>query len=276
MTREERLENGLCTRCGKPVEDTNFHQCQSCRDKGAEARRRMYKLGQVNISEEMKQKDRERRKDLTKYRRENGLCYMCGKPKDREDRKACTECRERINKQRRDNCNYRASKGYCNRCGKYKVFGDEKRCPECRAKETSIQNRYREKNHDKYVNAHRLARNLQYAKNKEKGLCRCGRELIDGFKTCSKCRERVREYQRIAREKRGCLTKDQMQDRANKGLCFKCGGPVKKGLNNRMEKYRVCESCFDTATKNLENARNNINQNHIWRLENDILFKGGK
>lgn len=68
---EKRKQQGLCTRCGKPLNDKRYTTCGKCRQKNT-------KLRNVSYT------------DPRKKRVEQGLCYWCGKPQ-KQGYKVCEE-----------------------------------------------------------------------------------------------------------------------------------------------------------------------------------------
>ena len=73
---QKRIENGICTRCGKRKPDFGYKTCGICRAKDTETRRiRNYKS--------------EKRSDRIK----RGLCYFCDNPVE-EGFKVCKEHRQ--------------------------------------------------------------------------------------------------------------------------------------------------------------------------------------
>lgn len=83
----ERVEAGICTRCGKRKVLEGKKKCGICLEKEACSQRR-------------------RRFD-TKYIREerekNHLCYYCGKPVDREHERVCQKCWQNLHDKRLQN-----------------------------------------------------------------------------------------------------------------------------------------------------------------------------
>ena len=74
----ERSENGICTRCGKYKAEKGKKKCRICLDKDAEMhRKRTYN-----------------KKSTREYRKENHLCYNCGKEIDMETGEICQSCWE--------------------------------------------------------------------------------------------------------------------------------------------------------------------------------------
>lgn len=75
----KRIEQGICTRCGKRKAVPNRKKCQICLTKDMEQQRKI----------------RERKGNIKKYRRKNNLCYHCGNPIDAEKGQLCKKCLER-------------------------------------------------------------------------------------------------------------------------------------------------------------------------------------
>lgn len=81
--------------------------------------------------------------------------------------------------------------GVCTQCKKNIIFKNEGRCPECKAyhAEWMINNRNRKRD------AERQKERIN--ERREQGVCfKCGGELTDGYKTCRRCRERIKIYRK--------------------------------------------------------------------------------
>ena len=117
---DQRVRDGLCTRCGKPRDDERYKTCSRCRDndqKKKRDKRRYEKLkmdgmcvdcaereaeaGRVLCKQCMnKRKIHNRQTDpgwAKKYERRKrliaeGLCIDCSKPTDREGKARCSAC----------------------------------------------------------------------------------------------------------------------------------------------------------------------------------------
>lgn len=72
----KRIEQGICTRCGKRKAALGRKKCEICLKKDMEKQREI----------------RERKGNIKKYRRENNLCYHCGQPIDLEKGQLCSKC----------------------------------------------------------------------------------------------------------------------------------------------------------------------------------------
>lgn len=74
----QRIEQGLCGECGKRKAEEGKSRCRICLNKNAEVKRRKY----------------EAKENVKQYRKDNGLCYFCGKIVDTEYQ-VCQACHER-------------------------------------------------------------------------------------------------------------------------------------------------------------------------------------
>ena len=165
-----RKENGLCTECGKPLDNT-YVMCDACRNK-------------VNVE----------RTELRKWYQQNGVCPRCRKEKLYGDEKQCLSCnekayvkivpnrnREHYNETHREwsrRTHHEAiEKGICTRCRKRKADHGRKTCGICREKERTRS---------------RLKSNvIPTAERAEMGLCYyCCEPVKPGYKVCPKCYDR--------------------------------------------------------------------------------------
>ena len=131
----KRRENGLCPRCGKPM-DRNGYLCSKCLEK-----------------------DREYRRENRKFCRENKICPVCQKEKLFGDEKQCASCRaynydyhrkNPVSKEKRRIYNAtfrerqnklyqkRVANGICTRCGKFKAALGKKKCALCLEKDEVV------------------------------------------------------------------------------------------------------------------------------------------
>lgn len=106
----------------------------------------------------------------------------------------------------------------------------------------------------------------------------CGKKLPDGhpYIRCDSCRARFRNYKRKEISARTGFQTGDARQRWKYGQCYKCGAPLKTGLNSHGEPYRVCETCYQDAIRALRKA-NRVNQergneHHLWTKENAIAF----
>lgn len=174
-----RKDNGLCPRCGKPL-DREGHYCSECLEKV-----------------------REYRRQNRKFYRENHICSECGKNIVPNGESTCPECRAKranlrkphIDEQKkmfREKQNslymYRVEQGICTRCGKRKAISGKKKCGICLAKDAEI---HRKKYADRpNIREYRKENNLCYF---------CGDPIdLHMSNTCSKCREK---FKKIASER---------------------------------------------------------------------------
>jgi hypothetical protein len=121
--RAWRRENGLCTRCGKPLQDgATFKQCDDCRkythkyfrfnkaryeslkeagrcvkcEDMAEPGKTMCRkclFQYIKYGMEHREQINERKRRVRRERIENGLCVDCGRPTD-EGHTRCKRCRD--------------------------------------------------------------------------------------------------------------------------------------------------------------------------------------
>lgn len=167
-----RKLNGLCVRCGKPL-DRDGQYCKSC-------------------CENIRIEARENRI----FRASLNLCTQCGKYAVPEGEKMCPECRaknnnkrriknekskENFRKQQKKLYDQRSASGVCVRCGKRKAAGGRKKCFMCLQKDAQTHAEARI----------RRGEDLR-AQWKEQGLCfHCGGEIEDkSKKSCNACREK--------------------------------------------------------------------------------------
>ena len=197
-------------------------------------------------------------KALVERRKSNGLCINCGSPLDRAGLR-CKKCCEKRNKWTREHREWYLSHKICPRCGKNDLMGDETICPECRAKGTN--NTLKKRNRDTYNSYHNEWAKSTYKKRKEAGVCtRCGkRKAPEGYFKCSVCRAKDNERRRIREG-----TSEQ-SERIEKGLCYFCGNPVKKG-------YKVCEKHYQMNIENAKKGRKTQEAQEYIRSMNRIVY----
>lgn len=172
-----RKNNGLCPRCGKPL-DREGHYCSECLEKVREYSR----------------------KNRVFYR-ENHLCIECGKVVVLQGERMCPECRakmqnrkhpteyqkDRMRKAVREHhkilYQQRSELGICTRCGKRKAMNGKKKCGICLAKDAEM---HRRKSMDRpNIREYRENNHLCYF---------CGRAIdMPHGKLCKKCYEKCVE-----------------------------------------------------------------------------------
>lgn len=127
--REYRRKIGVCTRCGKNKAEPHKKLCLECL--GADQDR----YAEKKATDEQREKDRLKKRELAEERRAKGLCTRCGKHTT-ESGGICSRCKAYL-KRYRDNHRQdimrseRADYGICYICGKAKVMKDKKVCPDC-------------------------------------------------------------------------------------------------------------------------------------------------
>ena len=173
---QKRKENGLCVRCGKPL-DRKGAYCSKC----------------VKYVSEYTRKNRE-------FYRKHNLCPECGKNELFGEEKTCPECRAKAqsrrdnyteeqkekyiykfydshNKKSRNKYRERIEKGICTRCGKRNAVPGKRKCAICQEKENEQK---RQKNSNGIRRSERPKYKLCYL---------CGKELDRDFGLCKKCAE---------------------------------------------------------------------------------------
>ena len=175
---KRRKENGLCPRCGKPLDREGYY-CSECLEKV-----RVY--------------HRENRE----FYRKNHLCTECGKNSVPEEERICPECRakrqkirkpltedqktryrEHFRKQQKSLYKERSDAGICTRCGKRKAMPGKKKCGICLAKDAEMHRK-------KYMDSLNIK---EY--RKQNHLCYFCDDKIDipMSNICSKCREKFKK-----------------------------------------------------------------------------------
>lgn len=188
-------------------------------------------------------------------RKDNGLCPGCGKKLDREGH-YCSECLVKHREYVRENRIFCIEHGLCSRCGKERVLGEETICPECNSKAYISKTR---QDKDLVNEKHREWSKRTHHEMIEKGICtRCRkRKAENGYKTCSICRSKTRNYKRMK------YGKESRREREKYGLCYFCDNPIKQG-------YKVCEKHYkmNIEKANCENAK----KARADLIKNKILF----
>lgn len=119
----------VCTRCGKNKAEPNKMLCMECTGREQDK----YRLKKA--TETQKERDKLKKRMLSKERTEKGLCTKCGKQKA-ESTKMCGKCKAyqkkyRDKKRRGITRSERVSYGICYICGKNPVMDEKKVCEKC-------------------------------------------------------------------------------------------------------------------------------------------------
>lgn len=167
---ERRKEQGLCLKCGKPI-DRHGTFCTDCR-----------KVINTDAYE------------IRHWYQDHGICPRCRKNDLFGDEKVCLECgakeygitmrsRERLGKEHYNNRHNewarkehkrRIEQGICTRCGKRKVDSGYKTCGICRTK-------------DNRTRKIRLGEKPNRSERYKQGLCYfCDNPVKGGYKVCEK------------------------------------------------------------------------------------------
>lgn len=175
---KNRKENGLCPRCGNPL-DRDGYYCKNCLEKVREYRRGN-RIFYIN----------------------NHICTECGKVKVFGTDRICPECRvkrdkyrknmideqkarykENLKKQQKSLYQQRKEQGICTRCGKRKVEKGKAKCRICLEKDAEM---HRKQHFDRpNIKEYRKENHFCYY---------CGNKIdLDKGQLCSKCLERCRQ-----------------------------------------------------------------------------------
>lgn len=185
MTQKERNEkrykqrryNGLCPRCGKPL-DRDGYYCTEC----------LEKVREYNRANKL-------------FYRENGICVVCGKEMVLGDEKTCPMCRAKMSIWRREPTEEQKEKygnrfkeyqkslyqerkanGICTRCGKRKAAPQKTKCVICLEKDAE---NHRKKRYGKpKIREERLKNHL---------CLWCGEPAAENNKLCYSCLQKAVE-----------------------------------------------------------------------------------
>lgn len=182
----------------------------------------------------------EYRKRYRAKKKAQGLCVQCGTRPNNGTTTYCDECAKKRREYSRELYKAYSDLRICPKCRKNKLVGDEGNCLECRAvySERTMRNRDR----DHYNKIHREWQMRTHYEAIEKGICtRCRKnKASDGFKTCAKCRDKLKNYKRKASAP--VMSKDE---KYALGLCYYCNNP-------RLPNYKLCQRHYDL---NMVNSR---------------------
>lgn len=202
----QRKKQGLCVRCGKPMDRVGANCTECCRKNTESARR------------------------SREYYTKIGICPKCKKERIYLNERICPECveKERVaiskyvkntperhsesNKKTTEKVrSKRKAAGLCVRCGKRKPDSGKTSCGICLAKNRENQRRWRERNGK--INMDERKERL------EKGLCWfCGEPVKEGYRTCEEC------YQRCVKMPHARMQVKQGSEQNSSDYCFKKGG----------------------------------------------------
>jgi len=211
----QRIEEGLCFKCGGTKPDDGYVSCPDCREK-----RRAYN------------------KAYRERRFINGLCVDCGAPVS-DGSRHCPECREKRNADSKRSRKIAKENGLCIRCMKRKAAYGFVRCPECIEAELNYEEQNREK---------RKRYGTEWARKKREsdkanGICyTCHkRKATPGSTQCEFCRAKNRLRAERNRRKHGIISHQMASEY---GLCYKC-------MKRKATHGKLCESCYTTSMKQI-------------------------
>ena len=250
----ERVEAGLCAKCGRTEPLPERRLCAPCNDKRNAASRardaRLRAAGKPRRDpEQSKQYERERSRRLHAERVAAGICTKCGRAPARPGRTTCEPCAERHRardrarharakaegipyggrdpearrragrKRSRRRSEVRKAAGLCIRCGNVPPEEGRAMCEPCR-------------------DDRRVAKRARHAERRAAGLCvNCAAPAPGGRAYCDLC-ARIRSRRRNLEAKREADRRRYAERRA-RGDCTSCGKPA----NGAAE----CQTCCDAA-----------------------------
>lgn len=131
IKRQERLDAGMCTRCGKNAPPEGRRICTDCllKIKGLYAAKYGAAQTALRATEEYRRKISAYNRGRYERLVSEGICYICGRRPAAEGQRSCRECRRKISEQRRE----RKEQGICLNCGKKHADG-RVYCFSCRVK----------------------------------------------------------------------------------------------------------------------------------------------
>ena len=237
----ERVEAGLCPRCGRRPPAPERSVCEPCAAKrNAASRKRDARLRAEGKPRRdplrAAQYERERSRRERAARHAENICTRCGKLPAANGRSSCEPCLEK--RRTSDRAKYAAGKaaglpyggadpgvkrkyarakskrlqkarieaGLCIRCGQRPPVEDGTTCQPCRDRRQAAERR-------------------QYAERKAAGRCtRCGGPVHDGLSRCAPCAA-IEEAGRCP-ERKNKRSRKLYAERRSRGLCTSCGAPA--------------------------------------------------
>jgi len=145
-TKEKRLSQGLCFRCGLRTFHAGRQTCEICvnkikeyeikfhqkRDEKSTCRRCLSKVVENHVyCEKHMLNNRKKSKKVTDTRIQQGLCTACGKERDQSLKRLCAECFSKQKEQQRQEYIERKTNGICVYCGKSQSLESVNSCRIC-------------------------------------------------------------------------------------------------------------------------------------------------
>jgi len=168
----------------------------------------------------------------------------------------------------KENYKYYKSRGICIACRKEKAMINAVRCSDCAEKLAKCDaKRYKKiKKSENYIgyrkNISKKNKIRRQNRRNEKICWVCGKyKVINNKKKCIDCLTKNRK------KKDYRYNNDiPRNERFYYNLCYICGEP---NLNN----HKVCEKHYNILLKQIKTLHNSNNSNHIWRENNNLIFK---
>jgi ribosomal protein L37E len=145
-TKENRLLQGLCNRCGKVPYRQGNKTCESCfqklRNYGKGDRQKRKELGLCQkcpnqvvdnhvYCEKHMLHNRSQSKKITTTRINNGLCALCGNEREPNFKRLCSNCFNKAKESQRQEYVERQVNGICVYCGKSQSLQEVNSCEDC-------------------------------------------------------------------------------------------------------------------------------------------------
>ena len=184
----ERIERGLCARCGDAPAEPARQLCSACGEHRRQRERERYARARAagqpyggRRADSKRRTARRRSRERQRARRQAGLCIRCGKLPPVEDGSSCRTCIETRRTADRETYAARRAQGRCTRCG-LPSFEGAPVCGPC----TVLEDRYREARHE--------AARIRYADRRAAWVCtHCGTRPSFGASRCEVCAKRALE-----------------------------------------------------------------------------------
>ena len=205
-------------------------------------------------------------KEKYKYRKENHLCTMCGKPVNKNSR-ICKKCKEKVSERNKFQYKFCVDNGICPQCKKRKADIGTVLCEECKKKRKEEWFR-----HSDIRNA-KKAKREKYKRQKliKNGLCpKCGKPVTTGKKCCEECLKYMRDQSAIYRIRHNTkhvgIPKSEW---SQYGWCNICGIAFNGG-------GKICPSCKEKNVAQASKMRARLaEKKKIWE-EQGLCTRCGK
>lgn len=246
-------KKGVCARCGKILENKRAYYCDECR-------------------EIAKQEKLAKNRAKYKYRMENGLCKICGRPVLEGTHLCEAHYKVYIQRLRKNypletSKEYRKENGLCLICGKPVENPMLYWCDACRKRQSDIS----KKNHPKTgtQTKEELSEKLKkkYLNRKENGLCTiCGEPATHGLHCFRHYIKEKRKYERKKAEQ-AAISAEKRKNR----ICIRCGSKIEEGSEKQW--CKACREKQAQQTKKFHEQGIYKNSRKIWSRQDTLLYQ---